>query len=189
MPVEAVPTAKPMEGSKDAAKDAAKETAKDAPRKTTPIAIFVSRKEKKIYVRQNFEPLFEAPVTIGIPMRRWGRMSSRRWISCPTTRRCAGTPSRCRLNRRHRSRHTTTTMRRGPASMRGPAIAARIVLSPAAIRRRRRRPNKRWPASKFRRMPSISFPPVDRPGSSLIVSDHGLGDETGEGTDFIVVMR
>ena len=27
------------------------------------------------------------------------------------------------------------------------------------------------------------------PGSSLIVSDHGLGDETGEGTDFIVVMR
>ena len=27
------------------------------------------------------------------------------------------------------------------------------------------------------------------PGSSLIVSDHGLGDETGEGTNFIVVMR
>ena len=27
------------------------------------------------------------------------------------------------------------------------------------------------------------------PGSSLIVSDQGLGDETGEGTDFIVVTR
>ena len=27
------------------------------------------------------------------------------------------------------------------------------------------------------------------PGSSLIVSDHGLGEETGEGTNFIVVMR
>ena len=27
------------------------------------------------------------------------------------------------------------------------------------------------------------------PGSSLIVSDHGLGDETGEGTNFIVVTR
>jgi hypothetical protein len=27
------------------------------------------------------------------------------------------------------------------------------------------------------------------PGSSLVVSDHDLGDETGEGTDFIVVMR
>ncbi len=27
------------------------------------------------------------------------------------------------------------------------------------------------------------------PGSSLVVSDHGLGEETGEGTDFIVVTR
>jgi hypothetical protein len=27
------------------------------------------------------------------------------------------------------------------------------------------------------------------PGSSLIISDKGLGDETGEGTDFIVVTR
>jgi hypothetical protein len=27
------------------------------------------------------------------------------------------------------------------------------------------------------------------PGSSLVVSDHGLGSETGRGTDFIVVTR
>jgi hypothetical protein len=27
------------------------------------------------------------------------------------------------------------------------------------------------------------------PGVSLIVSDQGLGDETGEGTDFVVVTR
>jgi hypothetical protein len=27
------------------------------------------------------------------------------------------------------------------------------------------------------------------PGSSLVVSDQGLGEETGEGTDFIVVTR
>jgi hypothetical protein len=27
------------------------------------------------------------------------------------------------------------------------------------------------------------------PGSSLVVSDHGLGSETGEGTDFIVITR
>ena len=27
------------------------------------------------------------------------------------------------------------------------------------------------------------------PGSSLIVSDQGLGEETGEGTDFVVVSR
>ncbi len=34
------------------------------PAKKTPIAIFISRKEKKIYVRQDFEPLFAAAVTI-----------------------------------------------------------------------------------------------------------------------------
>jgi hypothetical protein len=27
------------------------------------------------------------------------------------------------------------------------------------------------------------------PGSSLVISDQGLGPETGEGTDFIVVDR
>ena len=27
------------------------------------------------------------------------------------------------------------------------------------------------------------------PGSSLVISDQGLGEETGEGTDFIVVTR
>ena len=27
------------------------------------------------------------------------------------------------------------------------------------------------------------------PGSSLIVSDHGISKETGKGTDFIVVMQ
>ena len=27
------------------------------------------------------------------------------------------------------------------------------------------------------------------PGSSLIISDHGLGEETGVGTDFIVVAH
>jgi hypothetical protein len=27
------------------------------------------------------------------------------------------------------------------------------------------------------------------PGSSLTVSDHGLGPETGDGTDFVVITR
>jgi hypothetical protein len=37
-----------------------------------PISIFVSRKEKKIYVRQNFSPLFYAPVTIDHPEQAFG---------------------------------------------------------------------------------------------------------------------
>src|SRR5208282_3778523 len=37
-----------------------------------PIAIFVSRKEKKIYVRQHFAPLFATPITIDHPERPFG---------------------------------------------------------------------------------------------------------------------
>jgi hypothetical protein len=40
---------------------------KDLPAKKTPIAIFVSRKERRIYVRQDFEPLFDAPIVIAHP--------------------------------------------------------------------------------------------------------------------------
>jgi hypothetical protein len=55
-------------------------------------------------------------------------------------------------------------------------------------------PPSQGPAQLFER---IEIPPevseaiaqMIIPGSSLIISDQGLGDETGEGTDFIVVVR
>jgi lipoprotein-anchoring transpeptidase ErfK/SrfK len=37
---------------------------KDSPRRTGQIAVFISRKDSKLYVRQNFAPLFDVPVTI-----------------------------------------------------------------------------------------------------------------------------
>ncbi|MFX4846496.1 hypothetical protein ABTB61_19330, partial [Acinetobacter baumannii] len=40
--------------------------------RTGHVAAFVSAKENKIYVRQNFEPWFEAPVTIAAPDRPLG---------------------------------------------------------------------------------------------------------------------
>ena len=36
----------------------------DLPKRTGPIAVFISRKDSKLYVRQNFAPLFDVPVTI-----------------------------------------------------------------------------------------------------------------------------
>jgi lipoprotein-anchoring transpeptidase ErfK/SrfK len=47
--------AKPVAGKSDSAM---------APKRAGQIAVFISRKDSKIYVRQNFAPLFEAPVTI-----------------------------------------------------------------------------------------------------------------------------
>src|SRR6202000_2604022 len=37
---------------------------KESPRRTGQIAVFISGKDSKLYVRQNFAPLFDVPVTI-----------------------------------------------------------------------------------------------------------------------------
>jgi hypothetical protein len=175
--------------SDPAAAPAAKaaETAKTAPPKKTPIAIFISRKEKKIYVRQDFEALFDAAVTIEQPDQPLGTHlfsaldflddhATLRWnvVSMP------GDP---------------------PKPVRNPESDRRAARHGRAERRDAEReksaddlPPPQTPQQALARI-AIPQDAIDRisqlivPGSSLIVSDQGLGDETGEGTDFIVVTR
>src|SRR5262249_56743257 len=47
--------------------DVAKELAKVAAAKKTPITIFISRKRQRLYIRQDFAPLFDSAVTIAQP--------------------------------------------------------------------------------------------------------------------------
>ncbi|MFG3757247.1 hypothetical protein, partial [Klebsiella pneumoniae] len=53
---------RPAEAAKDqpAKPEAAVAT---APRRSGHIAVLISRKENRLYVRQNFEPLFDIPLT------------------------------------------------------------------------------------------------------------------------------
>ncbi len=163
---------------------------KDAPAKKTPISIFVSRKEKKIYVRQNFEPVFDAPITIEHPEQPLGTHvftamnflddhATFRWtvVSLPgepptgeVGAACGETRSDSRNMREGRHRDEDSERAAGtPPPPQTPAQAlARIDIPQNAI-------------------DYISELMV--PGSSLIVSDQGLGEETGEGTDFVVVTR
>jgi hypothetical protein len=167
-----MPAAKPVEFARDAAA------------KMTPISIFISRKEKKIYVRQNFEPVLDATVTIEQPneplgthvftaMNLLGDHTTFRWtvVSLP------GKPVRrsedLRQSEKHaRGRHKDEDRERSagePPPPQTPEQAlARIDIPQNAL-------------------DYISALMV--PGSSLIVSDQGLGDETGEGTDFVVVTQ
>ncbi|MGB6622133.1 MAG: hypothetical protein WA776_12185, partial [Xanthobacteraceae bacterium] len=161
---------------------------KAAPVSKAPIAIFVSRKEKKIYVRQDFAPLFQAPVTITDPDKPLGTHEftalgfagddhgTLRWdvVSLPgepppQPKRRAERETRYDRyagDRRDREQSEKLTELPPPAT---PAEAlARITIPRATI-------------------DDISALIV--PGSTLIVSDHGLGEETGEGTNFIVVTR
>jgi hypothetical protein len=158
----------------------------DAPARNTPISIFISRKEKRLYVRQNFAPLFDVPVTIERPDQPLGTHvftalgltadnKTFRWnvVTMPT-------------EQPRSSRHADDEDRSGRhgkhARGAGDEKPAAAPLPPQS------------PADALARI-EIPQDVVDHiaemmvAGSSLIVSDHGLGDETGEGTDFIVVTR
>jgi hypothetical protein len=150
-----------------------------------PIAIFISRKEKKIYVRQNFNPLFDAPVTIADPAQPIGTLvftamdlmddgSTFHWnvFAFP------GDPPRVKRTIEYQTRSGRWVKR----------TVEDVVKTAGPV------PPPQTPAEALARI-EISQDVIDRisalmvPGSSLVVSDQGLGDETGEGTDFIVVTR
>ena len=152
----------------------------DAAASRGPIAIFVSRKTQKIYVRQNFAPLFDAPVTIAEPTQPFGTLvftamsylddgATFRWnvVTFP------GEPPK---------------VKRVVETRRGRRVVEEAVKSAGTV------PPPQTPAEVLARI-QIPQDVIDRisalmvPGSSLVVSDQGLGDETGEGTDFIVVTR
>jgi len=158
-----------------------------APASRAPIAIFISRKAKKIYVRQGFTPLFQAPVTIADPDTPLGTQvftalgfagddrTTLRWdvVSLP------GEPPPRPKRRAERERYERYVRGRRRGEERQ---------EPGEL------PPPQTPAEALSRIgiPQAAIDYISAlivPGSSLIVSDHGLGEETGEGTNFIVVTR
>jgi hypothetical protein len=148
-----------------------------AARKIVPISMFVSRKSSKLYVRQGFKPLFEAPVTIRDPEEALGThvftvMGSRdaalRWTVVSIPEGSARAPQGS--TRRHKSPAKQLMETTAPDSSPDKANAAlgRIEMPPDAVER---------------------IAELLTPGSSLIVSDYGISKETGFDTDFIVETR
>ncbi len=164
------------------------EQVRDAVAKKKPIAIFVSRKEKKIYVRQNLEPLFDAAITIEHPEQPLGThvftameflgadRTALRWTVVSLPGDPPAKPVRKAENDSRNDRHTRG--RRRDEDDEKPA-AETPPQNPAAVLARLDIPQE-----------TIDYiSQLMIPGSSLVVSDQGLGEETGEGTDFIVVTR
>ena len=159
--------------------------AKVAAAKKNPISIFVSRKRQRLYIRQDFEPLFDVPVTIAEPESPLGthvftaleftgpEHTILRWnvVSLP-----GEPPKRVRYVEERRDRHGRVRRREieeeragdTPPPQTPSQVLARIEIPPEV---------------------SDAIAQMIVPGSALIVSDQGLGDETGEGTDFDVVTR
>jgi hypothetical protein len=145
------------------------------PLKPGPISVFVSRKEGKVFVRKAFDPVFSAPVTFDNPDQPLGT----------------------HVYTAIALKDDNTTLRWNVVSMPGSGAAP----AKKAEKGKRGEPVVATPAPTTSNATSaldrINIPQdaLDRiselmsPGASLIISDQGLGPETGKGTDFIVLTR
>lgn len=154
------------------ARRAAEAAVKATERSTEPISIFVSRKAERVYIRQAWTPIHEAPVRfveggpvgthVYLAMGPAADREPMRWVSVSIPSSGAGSG---RLRDR-RTAHAPAV----PASSYETAAGAltRFELPEAT---RRFIADRLWA------------------GATLIVSDQGLGSETGVGTDFVVITR
>ncbi|WP_061021692.1 L,D-transpeptidase [Bradyrhizobium sp. CCH5-F6] len=155
----------------------------EAPKRSGRIAVFISRKDSKLYVRQNFAPLFEVPVTIAAGDRPLGThvftaevdkadANALRWsvTSLPVSVRAAARDDDGRASRRPRGANVIPVAAKPVVTSDSPAEALDRISVPADT------------MAKINEMLTS--------GGSIIISDQGINQgETGEGTDFIVRLH
>ncbi len=161
----------------------AEEAARIAERGTEPIAVLISRREGKVMVRQGMVPLFEAPVDFKDPDRPLGThvfqaMSADSatgrigWVAITVPEGEAQGAAGARAQEAFENRGPVRRDRGATLSAGVPSDARnaldRVIVAPEVMRRIAER---LWI------------------NGSIVVSDHGLGRETGKGTDFIVETR
>jgi hypothetical protein len=171
--------ARVAELAKDASKLAPATVA--APKRTGQISVFISRKDSKLYARQNFAPLFEVPIAIAPSERPLGThvftaqvdkgdANVLHWsvVSLPGPSRYA--ERRDEDERASRRRKVAGAVEKAVPVPDSPAEALDRLTIPAD--------------AMARITEALST------GGSIIVSDQGIAaGETGEGTDFIVSLR
>jgi hypothetical protein len=153
-----------------------------APKRSGQIAVFVSKKDGKLYVRQNFAPLFEVPVTIAASDRPLGThvftaqtdkddANLLHWsaVSMPAVARYAAWQDDDERASRRRKASGAIEVKPVPLSNGAAEALDRLTI----------------PADAMARINEALTT-----GGSIIVSDQGInGGETGEGTDFIIPLR
>jgi hypothetical protein len=143
------------------------------------VAVFVSKREKKIFVRQGFQPLFDMPIEIADPERPLGTHvftameikdggGRMRWNAISMPAENLSRPVDVRGGKRTKKAEPALAHHDGKAPSTAAEALDRINLPPEAVER---------------------ISELLTPGSSLVVSDHGLGRETGRYTEFIVLTH
>jgi lipoprotein-anchoring transpeptidase ErfK/SrfK len=133
------------------------------PQRQGPVQVFVSRKQGKVFVRQDFKPIFEAPVTIAEPDRPLGTH-----VFTAMQMQEDGAAMQW----------TAVTIPSGYARGRDTGVMTAAPTAAAALDR------IEMPQEAIDRIAGLLAV-----GSALIVSDNALSDETGLDTDFIVLTK
>jgi L,D-transpeptidase catalytic domain len=173
-PIKADAAARAREEANAAADEklAAMEASREAARMMAPVSVFISRKTQRLYVRQSFQQVFESPVTI----------------------RESGRPIGTHIYTALDNASDGTGFRWSAVSMEGNGLGQKrksrseddLDIEPVSL--------DSDPAKAALDRIEIPQNIVDRisevisPGSSLIISDEGTSIETGEGTDFVIIM-
>jgi lipoprotein-anchoring transpeptidase ErfK/SrfK len=154
-----------------------------APKRAGPIAVFISRKDSKLYVRQNFAPLFQVPVTIAASDRPLGTHVFTADVDKTDPNvlhwSVVSLPMSVRTAMRNEDHERVSARRKSKAA----AVEAKPLPEPDS------------PSEALDRItipPDVAARIADAmtTGSSIVVSDQGINQgETGEGTDFIVSLR
>ncbi len=162
----------------DAAKAAAAKA--EAAKRTGQISVFVSRKDSKVYVRQNFAPLFDSPVTVTPSDRPLGTHVFTALVDKNDPNILRWTVVSLPVSLRSQAREDAPVRRKGAHAAHIEAKPVPVADSPAEALDRITIPND----VMARITEALTT------GSSIIVSDQGINQgETGEGTDFIVSLR
>ncbi len=150
---------------------------KVAERGTEPIAVFISRREGKVFVRQGMVPLFEAPVTFADPGRPVGTHVYQVMSADTDTGRLGWKAITV-----PETLGFTDSLENRPPVRRGERVAPETLGPPS---------DARGALERVQMAPDVKRRIAERLwlNGSIVISDHGLGTETGKGTDFIVQTR
>lgn len=149
-------------------------------KRNLPIAVFISRQTKKLYARQGYQTILEAPIQISEPDKPFGthvytalsvaaNSKDVNWsvASVPTVQN-SDDKTKDKNRKKDAAKEAPKPVEPNAAGQTPAAALDRITIPEDA-----------------RELISDAM----KPGSSLIVSDYGVSNETGAFTDFIVSLR
>ena len=147
-------------------------------KRNLPVSVFVSRAKKRLYVRQGWEPMFDVEVTFDRPDDPVGthvftaldytaEKTAMQWnvVSVPHD------PNRAKKSKKDKTAKKRAADEVAAVDLRSQTAAAALdrITIPEETREQ--------------------IADVMKPGSSVVISDLPIGNETGEYTDFIVPIR